>query len=98
MSGTDGILVNFHTVSGAAVDCRTTAMRIAEKLGTLRGAVAHATAHWEGEAEQGYHHRQDEWDRAAADLNQVLMRIAGALDAAGQQYACTESRNTAMWM
>lgn len=96
MSGSP-ILVRFGALDGAAADCRNTARHIASQLTELRAAVVRVTHHWEGLAEDGYRTRQAEWDRSAADLNQVLERIGAALDAAGQQYAGTEARNASMW-
>jgi WXG100 family type VII secretion target len=92
-----GILVNFQTIQNASSEVRQTASRIQNQLDDLKAGVQRIASSWEGAAQQGYQARQAQWDAKAADLQQVLARIASALDNAAQSYQQTESSNQAIW-
>ncbi|WP_033222124.1 WXG100 family type VII secretion target [Kitasatospora phosalacinea] len=92
-----GILVNFQTIQNASSEVRQTAARIQSQLDDLKAGVQRIASSWEGAAQQGYQARQAQWDAKAADLQQVLGRIASALDNAAQSYQQTESANAGIW-
>ncbi len=92
-----GILVNFQTIQNASSEVRQTASRIQNQLDDLKAGVQRIASSWEGAAQQGYQARQAQWDAKAADLQEVLGRIAAALDNAAQSYQQTENSNKAIW-
>jgi WXG100 family type VII secretion target len=92
------ILVTFARLHGASQDCRTTAARIESQLSELKAGVQRVAKFWDGAARDNYRSRQAEWDRSAADLNQVLQQISAALEHAGQDYQNTERQNAMMWL
>ncbi|MGW4812791.1 WXG100 family type VII secretion target [Kitasatospora cineracea] len=92
-----GILVNFQTIQNASSEVRQTASRIQNQLDDLKAGVQRIASSWEGAAQQGYQARQAQWDAKAADLQQVLARIATALDNAAQSYQQTEDSNRNIW-
>ncbi|MEV7217596.1 WXG100 family type VII secretion target [Kitasatospora cineracea] len=92
-----GILVNFQTIQNASSEVRQTAARIQSQLDDLKAGVQRIASSWEGAAQQGYQARQAQWDAKAADLQEVLGRIASALDNAAQSYQQTENSNQAIW-
>ncbi|MFE1321810.1 WXG100 family type VII secretion target [Kitasatospora phosalacinea] len=92
-----GILVNFQTIQNASSEVRQTASRIQNQLDDLKAGVQRIASSWEGAAQQGYQARQAQWDAKAADLQEVLGRIATALDNAAQSYQQTENSNAAVW-
>ncbi|MFF4344564.1 WXG100 family type VII secretion target [Kitasatospora sp. NPDC001540] len=92
-----GILVNFQTIQNASSEVRQTAARIQSQLDDLKAGVQRIASSWEGAAQQGYQARQAQWDAKAADLQEVLGRIATALDNAAQSYQQTENSNQAIW-
>ncbi|WAL74084.1 WXG100 family type VII secretion target [Kitasatospora sp. YST-16] len=92
-----GILVNFQTIQNASSEVRQTASRIQNQLDDLKAGVQRIASSWEGAAQQGYQARQAQWDAKAADLQQVLARIATALDNAAQSYQQTENSNSQIW-
>ncbi|MFJ5886544.1 WXG100 family type VII secretion target [Kitasatospora cineracea] len=92
-----GILVNFQTIQNASSEVRQTASRIQNQLDDLKAGVQRIASSWEGAAQQGYQARQAQWDAKAADLQQVLARIASALDNAAQSYQQTENSNSQIW-
>ncbi|BAJ31098.1 MULTISPECIES: WXG100 family type VII secretion target [Kitasatospora] len=92
-----GIKVNFQTIQSASSEVRQTAARIQSQLDDLKSGVQRIASSWEGAAQQGYQARQAQWDAKAADLQQVLGRIAAALDNAAQSYQQTENQNSAIW-
>jgi len=91
------ILVNFQTISNASSEVRQTAARIQSQLDDLKSGVQRIASSWEGVAQEQYQSRQREWDNKAADLQQVLGQIAGALENAAQSYQSTESQNAKIW-
>ncbi|MEU3497181.1 WXG100 family type VII secretion target [Kitasatospora cineracea] len=92
-----GILVNFQTIQNASSEVRQTASRIQNQLDDLKAGVQRIASSWEGAAQQGYQARQAQWDAKAADLQEVLARIASALDNAAQSYQQTENSNSQIW-
>ena len=92
-----GILVNFQTIQNASSEVRQTASRIQNQLDDLKAGVQRIASSWEGAAQQGYQARQAQWDAKAADLQEVLGRIATALDNAAQSYQQTENANATIW-
>ncbi|MFB7948618.1 WXG100 family type VII secretion target [Kitasatospora phosalacinea] len=92
-----GILVNFQTIQNASSEVRQTASRIQNQLDDLKAGVQRIASSWEGAAQQGYQARQAQWDAKAADLQEVLGRIATALDNAAQSYQQTENSNATIW-
>ncbi|ROR38637.1 WXG100 family type VII secretion target [Kitasatospora cineracea] len=92
-----GILVNFQTIQNASSEVRQTASRIQNQLDDLKAGVQRIASSWEGAAQQGYQARQAQWDAKAADLQEVLGRIAAALDNAAQSYQQTEDSNRNIW-
>jgi len=97
MSGDGQILVHFSTISSAADEVRSTAARVQSQLEDLKSGVARIAQSWEGAAQEGYQARQAQWNASADDLQQVLTKIAGALDSAAQNYQSTESKNAGIW-
>ncbi|KWW98123.1 WXG100 family type VII secretion target [Carbonactinospora thermoautotrophica] len=91
------IKVSFSTLEGGAQSCRSTAGQIRQQLDDLRAEVQRLAGEWEGEAQAAYQAKQQQWDQAAGDLQQVLERIATALSEAAQQYQATEQANAAIW-
>ncbi|MFF0298726.1 WXG100 family type VII secretion target [Kitasatospora sp. NPDC004614] len=91
------ILVNFQTLQNASSEVRQTASRIQSQLDDLKAGVQRIATSWEGSAQEGYQARQAEWDRKAADLQQVLGQISSALDNAAQSYQQTETSNQNLW-
>ncbi|MFG2698365.1 WXG100 family type VII secretion target [Kitasatospora sp. NPDC048407] len=92
------ILVNFQTLQNASSEVRQTASRIQSQLDDLKAGVQRIATSWEGSAQEGYQARQAEWDRKAADLQQVLGQISSALDNAAQSYQQTETSNQNLWV
>ncbi|MBC3844157.1 WXG100 family type VII secretion target [Streptacidiphilus sp. 4-A2] len=91
------IKVTFHSISDAASDVRTTAANVQAQLDELKAGVARVAQSWEGVAQQKYQARQAEWDSTAANLHEVLLQIAGALQNASDNYQATENKNAGIW-
>ncbi|MFI5758866.1 WXG100 family type VII secretion target [Streptomyces sp. NPDC051569] len=91
------ILVNFATITQASTDVQSTAGRIKQQLDDLEAAVKRVANTWEGEAQQGYQAKQQQWDTTAADLHATLLKIASALQNSADNYQSTEKSNAATW-
>ena len=91
------VLVTFGAVETAAADTDIVANHIDRQLDDLRSYLAPLVASWSGQASADYQALQSKWDASAADLNQVLRDIAGALRTAHGNYAQAESANASIW-
>lgn len=87
------IVVQFAQLHSAATDCRTTANTMTSQLDGLKQQIAPMVATWEGDAQAAYGARQAEWDAAAADLRDLLARIANACDASADIMMAREQAN-----
>jgi WXG100 family type VII secretion target len=65
------------------------------KLDTLRAMLQQLD--WEGADRVAYQQYQAEWDRAVADLNNILNQIGGAVGIAKANYVTTEMNNAHAW-
>ncbi|MDQ3575145.1 MAG: WXG100 family type VII secretion target [Actinomycetota bacterium] len=91
------MLVTFGAVENAAADTDTVATHIDRQLGDLKAYLGPLAGSWTGQASGDYQALQARWDNSAADLNQVLRHIAGALRTAHGNYAQAENANATIW-
>ena len=76
---TDMIHYSFGDISAASGDITQTFARINGLLDELKSQLAPMVSTWTGESASAYQAAQQQWDTAAADLNQVLATIARAV-------------------
>jgi 6 kDa early secretory antigenic target len=93
MSTSTQIVVQFAQVQSAAADCRATVSSMTSQLDDLRNQLAPMVATWEGDAQAAYRACQAKWDAAAADIRDLLGRIASACDTSAEIMATTEQAN-----
>ncbi|HEY8338760.1 MAG TPA: WXG100 family type VII secretion target [Egibacteraceae bacterium] len=94
------IQVSFGAVETAASDINTTAQRVNAALDQLASDLAPVTrdqSNWDGDTAANYRAYQQMWDQAAADLNDVLLRISQAVATSHSNYVAAESTNAGMW-
>lgn len=89
------ISVNYAALDAAATQIKSISRAMDDKLATLRGQLQQIV--WEGSDQQRYLEHQTKWDRAVADLNQVLAQIGAAVETANANYQQTEQANAQMW-
>jgi early secretory antigenic target protein ESAT-6 len=92
MTGTDGILANHSGIHGHAADVMGVAKLLKEKLGELQTQVQHQAASWTGEAQTAYQALQNDWNRNAEDLQNVLAQIASLMGSAADDYSATDRK------
>jgi 6 kDa early secretory antigenic target len=92
---TDQIAVTFAELQATQEQTQATVAGIAGSLADLKAYLAPMVATWQGAAASDYRVVQARWDRAAADLNDVLAAIGRALGAANEGFQATESQNAA---
>jgi 6 kDa early secretory antigenic target len=89
------IAVNYAALEAAESQIKSISQAMDEKLAALRGKLQSIV--WEGQDKARYAEHQQQWDRAVADLNQVLAQIGAAVGVANSNYQSTEKANAQMW-
>jgi len=93
----DTIKVSFAGLQQGAVDIGNSAKAIDTHLDQLKKDLQPLVSTWTGTASENYQAFQGEWDKAAADLQQVLASIGTAVSRAGDDYADGERNNANRW-
>ena len=91
------IKVNFGEIAAASQSINSTSNTLDTLLGDLKRNLAPIGASYTGAASEAWQQKQQEWDRAYADLQQVLSSIAAAVGQAGENYQATENANRNRW-
>jgi WXG100 family type VII secretion target len=91
------ILVTFSELESARSSIQTTWANISRDLEELKRYLQPMVETWTGDAASAYQAHQAQWDRSAADLNQVLNQIGIALSASNENYQAGEAANRARW-
>jgi WXG100 family type VII secretion target len=89
------IRVEYGNLGDTAASLRNAAAAIEQILSTLRVQLQQIT--WDGQDRAAYQAAQARWDRAIADLNELLAGTGSAVDVAREEYARTEQANARMW-
>ncbi|OFJ50788.1 WXG100 family type VII secretion target [Mycolicibacterium grossiae] len=74
-----------------------TSARFNAALDDLRTQIAPLTAVWTREAAAAYAVEQARWDRSAAALNDILLRLGNAVRDGADDVAATDRRAAAAW-
>jgi WXG100 family type VII secretion target len=91
------VLVTFGEIEAGRATVAATANNVQQTLDELEQFLAPLVATYTGAAAEAWQAKQAEWDRAAADLQQVLASIGVALGMANDNYRLAENANTARW-
>lgn len=91
------IKVSFGELMSASSQISSAERKITGELEALEGRVKAVLADYDGESSEAYHAAQGEWDRAAADLAQVLSSIGVAVQQAAEAYQEGERKNAQRW-
>ena len=87
------ILVTFGELETARSSIQTTWTNISREMEDLKRYLQPMVETWSGEASLAYQAHQAKWDRAAADLNQVLNQIGVALGTSNENFQAAENAN-----
>ncbi|HEU0087321.1 MAG TPA: WXG100 family type VII secretion target [Pseudonocardiaceae bacterium] len=87
------IQVTFGELESARASIQTTWANISRELEDLKRYLQPMVETWSGEASLAYQAHQAKWDRAAADLNQVLNQIGVALGTSNENFQAAENAN-----
>lgn len=87
------IQVTFGELENARSSIQTTWSNITRELDDLKRFLQPMVQTWTGEASIAYQAQQAKWDRAAADLNQVLNQIGVALGTSNENFQAAENTN-----
>ena len=89
------IKVNFGQLSQGASDLQQTASKIQQELDELESMLKPLVATWEGSAQEAYRAAQEEWDKAAMNMQEICAKMGMAVNAANDSYQSGESKNAA---
>jgi 6 kDa early secretory antigenic target len=89
------IKVDFGQLSQAADDLGQTANKIQQELDELENFLKPLVATWEGSAQEAYRAAQEEWDKAAKNMQEITAKMGMAVNAANDSYQSGEKRNAA---
>lgn len=91
------VLVTFGEISNAQQSVANTSRNVGQQLDDLKSFLQPLVATWTGQAAEDYQFKQAQWDRSAAELNQVLSQVGVALGTANDNYQQAEQSNAARW-
>lgn len=91
------IKYQFGAIASAAADINSTSARINGLLADLKSQLQPMISTWEGESAVAYQQAQDKWDRAAADLNEVLATISRTVADGNDRMSDINRRAAASW-
>jgi WXG100 family type VII secretion target len=97
MTDNDMLVVNFAAMQKAGADIQTALNTLSSQLAQVERDAQPLVAAWDGDARAAYDVRQAKWQRAAADLSDILRDIKRALDDSAADYQHTEKRNTSLF-
>ncbi|WP_099021773.1 WXG100 family type VII secretion target [Mycolicibacterium palauense] len=78
-------------------DIATTAARLNAALDDLKARIAPLQQIWTREAAEAYRVEQDNWNRAALALNDILVRLGAAVTAGAEEVAEADRRAAQAW-
>lgn len=84
--------VHYETLFNASGEVEAASTRMTEASDSLKNDLNPLVSTWKGEAEQNYRQLQADWDKAHAELNQILAQIATALQRIGESYRDMEGK------
>jgi WXG100 family type VII secretion target len=91
------IHVEYGTMQDATTNVQNTVNFTNQQLGDLKQYLASIKEMWQGDAGDMYRDLQAQWDKAAADLNQVLAQVPPELQNALQDYQANEKKLAGLW-
>lgn len=89
------IFVDYAAMEEAAQALQTASRTIEEKLSELESQLK--KIEWDGQDRAAYMAHKDKWNRAVADMNQLLNQIGGAVATARGGYGDTEQAGVNAW-
>src|SRR5262245_10899511 len=96
MSGSgDEIVVKFAALHKAADDIGTSVRTMNSQLDGLKSSIAPMVSAWGGQAQAAYLARQQEWEKAAQDITNLLTQVQGAVTKSADIMAAREKANAA---
>ncbi|WP_104108232.1 WXG100 family type VII secretion target [Nocardioides sp. 616] len=88
----DGIRVNHGILEQAAADLKTYAGKIDNRLNDLEGQLKPLQSDWTGSAKESYHVAKTQWDKAIAEMIQLLEQVSVAVGESNTEYKNADAR------
>lgn len=87
----------FGAIDALAGDISTRVSAVETRLGDLQSKINSLVEIWEGGSSEGFRATKQQWEAAAADLNQVLKKIQIAVNQTNTDAQHTEKLNEGRW-
>lgn len=91
------IKVTFGALQQGVADIQSTSGNLQGQLSDLQAYLKPIVSTWTGEAAELYQAKQQEWNTAQDNLNQILQKIGQALQAASDDFNAAERSNASLW-
>jgi 6 kDa early secretory antigenic target len=88
----DGIRVNHGALEQAAADLKAYAGKIDGRLNDLEGQLKPLQSDWTGAAKESYHVAKGQWDKAIAEMIQLLNDVSIAVGESNTEYKSADAR------
>lgn len=92
------IKYQFGAIEAAAADINASSGQINAMLDDLKRGIQPMVATWEGDSATAYQEAQMKWDKAAAELNQILTTIAQAVRQGNDHMSEINRAAASSWM
>lgn len=89
---TDGISVQHGKLDQGSADVMKAATDIQTRLNDLEGELKPLASDWTGAAKDAYHEAMTAWDKAIADMIQLLRQASAGVDNSNKEYKSADSR------
>ena len=91
----DIIAVDYAAMEDAARALQSSSSTIENLSSELKSQLARID--WEGSDHQAYLAQQDKWDKALAEINDLLNQVGGAVNTAREGYGGVEQQGVQAW-
>jgi len=91
------LVVDFGALEHASQSIQTALNTLHARLDEVSQLGKRLTTNWHGDAKDAYALRQANWERAGADLAQMLRDVKAGVEESMQRYQETEARNARLF-
>ena len=91
------LTVHLPHLAQAAADLGSLADELQKHLAEVDRGVRRVAETWEGEAQDAFRERYQQWHSASTDLHRALRTLQGIVDTAHGNYSAARTANLRMW-
>jgi 6 kDa early secretory antigenic target len=88
----DGIRVDHGALDTAAMDLKTAAKKIEQRLTDLENELKPLASDWTGSAKESYRQAKQTWDTAISEMVVLLDQVGNAVSSSNDEYRAADAR------